>query len=189
MKKNSFKIALSTIVTSISAIICNSMAEEVNNLSIRPSQVQIPEGANLGSYRRTIHPFKNWELICDENLILMEKICNITQTIVDSQNSIVFGLSLASTPDGNPMFIVRTSSSIDVSKPITLLFGGELVSFSMNEGGCNHNICAKIIDLNKNIIDAINSGLAVEVKYYHTNGEFKFSAPLSGLSEALEAIR
>ena len=36
--------------------------------SIKPSEVSVPQGAELGRYHRTIQPFENWELRCDENL-------------------------------------------------------------------------------------------------------------------------
>ena len=34
---------------------------------------RVPQGAELGRYRRTIQPFENWELRCDENLKTKKK--------------------------------------------------------------------------------------------------------------------
>lgn len=58
--------------------------------SIKPSEVTVPPGAELGRYRRIIQPFENWNLICDENLKTMKKICNITQSIVDQNGQFAF---------------------------------------------------------------------------------------------------
>jgi invasion protein IalB len=43
-----------------------------------------------GQYKRTIQPFENWTLICDENLKKKEKVCNLSQIISDASGNQVF---------------------------------------------------------------------------------------------------
>lgn len=48
---------------------------------IKPSDVVLPPEVKLGDYQRTIRPFDNWTLICDENLKARKKVCNVSQII------------------------------------------------------------------------------------------------------------
>ena len=50
---------------------------------IKPSDVAVPPDVKLGDYQRTIRPFENWTLICDENLKARKKVCNVSQIIED----------------------------------------------------------------------------------------------------------
>lgn len=47
---------------------------------VRGSDIKLPENAIIGSFRRTIEPFKNWSMICDEfsnlkkNYVILHKM-------------------------------------------------------------------------------------------------------------------
>jgi hypothetical protein len=113
--------------------------------TIKPSEVVIPEGAELGKYRRTIHPFENWELRCDENLKAKKKICNITQTILDGQGQFAFSWSLAATENGKPMMILRTRSELGEGKPVTLSFPSRKEPVTVETNGCDSNVCVALL--------------------------------------------
>src|SRR5882757_1793451 len=70
--------------------------------TVKPSDVVIPDGEQLGQYRRVVQPFKNWILICDESLKSKRRVCNLTQSIVDQRGAPVFNWSFVATADGKP---------------------------------------------------------------------------------------
>lgn len=74
---------------------------------IKPSEVAIPPDVPIGMYRRLIRPFENWTLICDENLKSKQRICNVSQLVVDKAGNTVFSWSLAATAQGKPVMILR----------------------------------------------------------------------------------
>src|SRR5215510_13257201 len=74
---------------------------------VKPSDVAIPEGEQLGAFRRIIQPFKNWTLICDESLTSKRRVCNITQSIINQQGTFVFNWTLVATADGKPLMMMR----------------------------------------------------------------------------------
>nr|WP_245426485.1 invasion associated locus B family protein [Phyllobacterium bourgognense] len=157
---------------------------------MKPSEVAIPEGAELGRYRRTIQPFENWELRCDENLKAKKKICNITQTILDGQGQFAFSWSLAATENGKPLMILRTRSELGEGKPVTLSFPSRKEPVAVETNGCDSNVCVTYLPVGPVLREQIAKEANVQVSYSAT-GEttLVFEAPLKGLSAALAAIK
>lgn len=157
---------------------------------IRPSDVQIPEGLDWGQYRRTVQPFKNWTLICDENLKKMEKICNISQIIVDRSDAQVFSWSLAATKDGAPMMILRTPATTDRKIPIRVLFPGRDKPVLINIEGCDDNVCVAIMPVGPITREHIGKSSEVTFIYALEAGrQVKLSLPLQGIAIALGALQ
>lgn len=156
---------------------------------IRPSDVQIPDGLDWGQYRRTVQPFKNWTLICDENLKKMEKICNISQIIVDRSNMQVFSWSLAATKDGTPLMILRTPAETDQKIPLRVLFPGREKPVLVDFKGCDESVCVAIMPVGPITREHIGKSSEVTFIYALEVGQqVKLSVPLQGISSALGAI-
>jgi invasion protein IalB len=158
--------------------------------SIKPSEVSVPQGAELGRYRRTIQPFENWELRCDENLKAKKKICNITQTILDGEGRFVFSWSLAATEGGKPMMILRTRPGLGPEKPISLTFPARKEPVMIATNACDANVCVTYLPVGPVLREQIAKEANVQVFYKDTaEVPLVFEAPLKGLSAALAAIK
>jgi len=161
----------------------------VNTFRIKESDVKVPEGLALGQYRRIVHPFKNWTLICDENLRDRTRVCNITQSIVDQSGQIVFSWSVAATEEGRPFMIVRTLPSLGQRGRVALKVsdGGAPIEVAMD--GCNPSFCVGKFPLGARLRPQIEAEGSVRISYSTLSGQrIEVSAPLSGVQEALSAI-
>ncbi len=165
-----------------------SAAQAQGPYLVKPSQVALPHGAELGSYRRTIQPFENWELICDEDLSAMTKVCNVTQTITDATGALIFGWSLAATEQGEPMMIIRTNSDIAAGHPVRLHFPTTEQPVVVDVTGCDASVCTALLAVNLPLKQLIADGATIAVSYATGAGERVLHAPLEGLNTALQAI-
>ena len=84
--------------------------------AVKPSDVAIPSGETLGEFRRTIQPFSNWTLICDESLKSKRRVCNVTQTIVSAQGTVAFNWSLVATAEGKPLMVMRVPAAVGIGQ-------------------------------------------------------------------------
>lgn len=156
---------------------------------IKPSDVAIPPDVELGDYQRTIRPFENWTLICDENLEAMQRICNATQVIEDAAGEMAFSWSLAATEDGTPYMILRTAPDARPEGLISFSFEGRDMPVEVRLDGCNEMVCVGMLPVGPIMREQISRSAAPEVSYETTGGNtVTVTAPLKGLSEAVEAI-
>jgi invasion protein IalB len=156
---------------------------------VKPSDVVLPKDVPLGAYVRTTQPFENWVLICDENLIRKQKVCNITQTIIDQTGAAAFSWSLAATQAGQPMMILRVPASVGADKPVTLKFSGSVAPLVMKTTGCNAAVCVTMLQVNPAVRDQIERAATIQVSYATgAQGTVRIDAPFKGLAAALAAI-
>lgn len=164
--------------------------ETEQNYFIRPSEVAVPEGLKWGEYRRTIQPFENWTLICDENLKKMKKICNISQSIIDRNNVQIFSWSLAATEAGEPLMIVRVPTSVDRKSAVSVAFPGRSKPVSVKLDGCDDKVCIGMLPVGPITREHIAKASEVTFTYAtDQGGKVRVAAPLKGISQALAAIR
>lgn len=161
--------------------------------TIKPSEVVLPPDVPLGRYRRMIQPFPNWTLICDENLEKKQKVCNISQTIIDSMGVTAFSWSLAASEDGKPFLILRTPPGVGVGKPVRLVFADAAAPISASTGGCDEKLCVAYLPVGPRLRLNIAKGATAEVSYEVTAAAgparvVSLRAPLDGLAAALAAI-
>lgn len=162
----------------------------VSEYSVKPSEVALPQGAELGSYRRTVQPFENWDLRCDENLKAKKKICNVTQTILDQAGQFAFSWSLAATEDGNPLMILRTRPDAGVKKPVILRFPGRKDPVVAETSGCDANVCVAILPVGPIMREQITKAVVAQISYESgSSALLTFKAPLQGLAAAVAAIK
>lgn len=166
----------------------------VSGFHVRQSDVRVPPNVDVGKYRRIIQPFKNWILICDENLQVQKRICNITQSIVHERTGDIFSWSLAAKTDGQPYMILRVPLAVDRKQKIALDFNDGNVPIFFEITGCDANTCIGYLPVGPRMRDYISKGSSPQISYSVTSGEgaptnkLEFSAFLEGLSSALEAI-
>ncbi|MCT8998806.1 invasion associated locus B family protein [Chelativorans intermedius] len=156
---------------------------------IKPSEVVVPQGIELGKYRRVIQPFENWELICDENLQEMQKICNISQSFVDNNGEMVFSWSMAADADGRPFMILRTPPEVGGDGEISLSFPGREKPVKIRLEGCNEAVCVGYVPVGPILREEIGKEASVHIAYPAPAGaSVHIEAPLKGLATALSAI-
>lgn len=157
---------------------------------VKPSDVALPADVPLGQYRRMTQPFQNWTLICDENLAKKQKVCNISQTVVNAAGATVFSWSLAATQDGQPFFILRMPPTVGEGRTIQLDLrdGGSVVAVPVK--GCDATVCIAYQQVGPRLRAAVDKGLAVQVSYAAGSppDTVSFRAPFQGLANALAAI-
>ncbi|WP_284767281.1 MULTISPECIES: invasion associated locus B family protein [Agrobacterium] len=179
-------LAASTTPQGLSATEQNRVAQ----FFVKPSDVQVPRGLDWGQYRRIVQPFENWTLICDEDLKKKEKVCNISQTIIDRFNKQVFSWSLAATRDGAPMMILRAPSGTNTRVPLRVIFPGREKPVLVDYRGCDELVCIAIMAVGAIAREHIGRSSDLSFIYALDVGrQVTVSAPLQGLKSALEAIR
>ena len=154
---------------------------------VKLSDIAIPDGATLGQVRRTIQPFPNWTLICDENLKARTKVCNVTQTFVDAGGATAFSWSLAATEGGKPLFILRAPASIGPDGAVVIEpASGQPLAASVE--ACDTVICIATLPLGPVLTAEIARREPVKISYDVAGGAVVLSAPLNGLAKAIAAI-
>ena len=168
-----------------------SAGQEISpsEFTIKPSAVALPAGAELGRYRRIIQPFENWDLICDENLKAKKKVCNITQTILDSDGQFAFGWSLAATEQGKPIMILPMRPGLGLKKPVLLTFPGRKEPVAVGTHACDSSVCVALLPVGPALREQIGKAATVQISYSTETANLAFEAPLKGMSAALAAIK
>lgn len=160
--------------------------------SIKPSEVVLPEGVALGQYRRVIRPFANWTLICDENLKKKQRVCNITQTIIDERGAMAFSWSLAGTSNGNPIMIIRVPASVGKGNPVQISFSSQKNPVNAKTEDCDQTICLILLPVGPVLREQINKQVDVRITYANPengDGPVVIGTTLKGLPTALAAIK
>jgi invasion protein IalB len=153
---------------------------------VRLTDIAIPAGASLGEVRRTIQPFPNWTLICDENLKARTKVCNVTQSFVDAAGATAFSWSLAATEGGKPLFILRAPASVGPDGTISVKpASGKPLAAAVQ--ACDAAICIATLPFGRALGDEITRGEPVTISY-DAGRPVALSAPLNGLAKAIAAI-
>ena len=153
-----------------------------------PPGVAVPAGVDVGRYRRITQPFGDWTLVCDGDLAALQKVCNVSQTIVDSQQEMVFNWSLAATEAGDPMMIVRTTPDLAGNR-VTIGFLDTPETLPVTMEGCDQTVCVGLAPVGPLLRRDIVAGALVDVRFGTRNGAIvRIQAPLAGLASALEAI-
>ncbi len=154
---------------------------------VKPSDVRLPPGAELGFYRRTIQPFSNWDLICDEDLRRLTKVCNVTQTILGGEGSLAFGWSLTATESGAPMLLLRLPAAVGAGNPVSITLSGDSTETAL-VSACDVNVCTALLPASDALARAAATGGDAIVSYQLRGAVVRLGAPLSGLTAALAAI-
>ncbi|HEX8047504.1 invasion associated locus B family protein [Rhizobium sp.] len=160
--------------------------------SIKPSEVVLPEGVAPGQYRRIIRPFNNWTLICDENLKKKQRVCNITQTIVDARGAMAFSWSLAGTSNGNPIMIIRVPASVGKGNPVQISFSSQKNPVNAKTEDCDQTVCLILQPVGPVLREQINKQVDVRITYANPangNDPIVIGTTLKGLPTALAAIK
>jgi invasion protein IalB len=157
---------------------------------IKPSDVVLPPDVKLGDYQRTIRPFENWTLICDENLKARKKVCNVSQVIEDMSGKMAFSWSLAATQDGKPYMILRTAPNAKSGGLVSLKFDGRDQAIDVHLNGCNEMVCVGMLPVGPVMRQQIVQKATPAISYPTVDGQtITVTATLKGLSEALAPIK
>jgi invasion protein IalB len=196
-------IVLACLFLALRVGIAHADPQLASSYSIKPSDVAVPDDVPLGEYRRIIRPYKNWTLICDENLKKKQRICNVSQSIVDASGAVAFSWSLAATAGGAPMMIVRVPATVGKDQPIRFSFGKDGAAIIVKTADCDQRICIGMLPVDGRLKAHIEKGAVSEVFYVAlpfaaANRNLTavaaqlqtvtVQAPLEGLSAALSGI-
>lgn len=156
---------------------------------VKASDVVVPQGETLGEFRRIIQPFRNWTLICDESLKTQRRVCNLTQSIVTVQGSVVFQWSFAATADGKPLVMMRVPASVGVGQRIELRMGETEDRIVAPTDRCDAIFCSAAITVGNMLKKHMNAGTECAISYQDAQaGPIVFRAPLDGLLDALTRL-
>ncbi|TRA94474.1 MULTISPECIES: invasion associated locus B family protein [Rhizobium/Agrobacterium group] len=184
-----YTMLLISIVSAFDGAIAAAEDGSRQPFRLKPSDVVVPAGSVLGNYQRVVRPFENWELICDENLVSMKKICNVTQSIVDGEGKVAFSWSLAATDGGQPVMILRTRPDPDGDRMIVLNVPGRQKPVSIKIQACDVSVCTAFLPVGAMMREQIRQKATIEVSYSSAAmGNVSLKAPLAGLVAALAAI-
>lgn len=189
-----FRSALAALTLAVS---CSAAAaQQAESYSVKPSDVAIPDGVAPGRYLRTIRPFGNWTLICDENLERKQRICNVSQSIVDKRGATSFSWSLAATVEGRPVMILRSPPSVGVGRRIEIGFVDGKGTLVAQTTECDVNVCLALLPVDARLKARIETAALAMISYDVGGGssggsqtrKLLFHAPLADLAAALGAI-
>jgi invasion protein IalB len=157
---------------------------------IKPPEIALSEGAARGSVRRLIQPFGPWTLICDEDLRRREKICNVSQSILDRAGRAVFNWSLAATRMGAPAFILRAPRAGPGRPDLAVRFAASDPQ-PVELARCDAHQCLGFLAVTPALRGAIRAGAAIEIIYRSGQDAdpVRFATTLDGLASALASIR
>lgn len=157
--------------------------------TVKPSDINVPDDVPLGQYRRSHRPFKNWTLICDENLKAKKRVCNITQSVRDELGGVVLSWSLAATEAGKPFMIMRLPLGVGSTGNVALNFNDASQPIIVSMAGCNADVCIAYLPVGPRMRSYINRRRVTNILYTLDDGKkMSFPAPLQGLSEAIQGI-
>jgi len=160
------------------------------NYRIKPSEVVVPPELKPGDYQRIIRPFENWTLICDENLKVRQRVCNVTQIIENAAGQIAFSWSLAATKKGEPYMILRTAPVARSDGRISLKFEGRQEPIQVKLDGCSQTVCVGMLPIGPTMREQISKSTMPTVSYPTADGGvISVTANLKGLSTAVKAIK
>src|SRR5690606_26935137 len=131
-------------------------AAQATTYRIKPPDMVLPPDLEPGQLRRIVHPFPNWILVCDENLKDRQRICNISQTIVDEGGSMVFSWSLAATEAGRPAMIMRTPVLQDETPRLELEFRQGEDAYPVEFDQCTERLCLTYVPVGPRFRSAIS---------------------------------
>lgn len=155
---------------------------------VKPSDVVVPQDVPIGQYRRIFRPFENWTLICDENLKVRQMVCNVSQSITDTNGAVVFSWSLAAAEGGQPFFILRTVADSNTGTGIEVKVAGANV-VKVPFDGCNPSVCLGKTPVTPALAQAIEKGAQAMVSYRLRSGQMReMHLPLKGLNDAVVSI-
>lgn len=165
------------------------VGQETGSYRIKPPEVVPPQGVPLGSYRRIIHPFENWNLICDENLKAKHKVCNISQSFIDQNEALIFSWSLAADEKGKPFMILRAPAQLGTGSKISLGIAGRERPVDVQLTACDSTVCVGYLPVGPILRQQIGKEATVKISYSPPSGAaVSLDAPFKGLKSALSAI-
>ncbi|TSE08685.1 invasion associated locus B family protein [Mesorhizobium intechi] len=176
-------------------VLCGGLAPAAGQVAspyrIKPSDVVLPPDVKLGTYQRTIRPFENWTLICDENLKARKKVCNVSQIIEDSSGKMAFSWSLAATQEGKPYMIVRTAPNARSDGLVSLKFDGRDQAIDVHLNGCNEVVCVGMLPVGPVMRQQISQNATPAISYPTVDGKTVTvtAATLKGLTAALSPLK
>ncbi|MBB6413005.1 invasion associated locus B family protein [Mesorhizobium sangaii] len=174
--------------------LCGGLAPAAGQVAsqyrIKPSDVAVPPEVKLGDYQRTIRPFGNWTLICDENLKARKKVCNVSQVIEDTSGKMAFSWSLAATQDGKPYMILRTAPNAKSDGLVSLKFEGRSEAIDVHLNGCNEMVCVGMLPVGPVMRQQISQNATPAISYSTVDGQtITVTATLKGLTDALSPVK
>jgi invasion protein IalB len=163
--------------------------QETAPYRIKPSEVVPPQGVPLGSYRRIIQPFENWDLVCDENLKAKHKVCNISQSFIDHNQAVIFSWSLAADEKGKPFMILRAPAQLGTGSKISLGIAGREKPVDVQLSACDSKVCVGYVPVGPILRQQIGKEATINVSYIPPSGPaVSLDAPFKGVNSALSAI-
>lgn len=176
------------ILLAIIALLLPELAVQAQpEFRVRPSSVTVPVGIPIGHYKRIIHPFENWTLVCDDNLSSKIRLCDIRQEIEIVGAGVIFSWALTATENGPPMMKLLGPAGIGVNGGIVLTFS-DGTTHRVKMLSCNKSICIGYSPAGPKTQHHINEGLPINISFdVDRLGEISFTAPMVGLKEALKA--
>lgn len=174
----------------LSSGLAPAVGQVASQYRIKPSDVTVPPEVKLGDYQRTIRPFENWTLICDENLKARKKVCNVSQVIEDTSGKMAFSWSLAATQDGKPYMILRTAPNARSDGLVSLKFEGRNQSIDVHLNGCNEVVCVGMLPVGPVMRQQISQNATPAISYPTVDGQtITVTATLKGLTDALSPVK
>lgn len=145
--------------------------------------------ATPGEIRRTIQPFGDWTLVCDENLKKKERVCNISQTLIDSVGQTAFSWSLTATQAGAPILIVRAPNGAGDGRKVTIRFRETEALIEVALETCGPAVCIGYLSVGPDVAAKLKKGVPAEITLTREGRLRSLDAPTSGLASALAAVK
>lgn len=154
----------------------------------RPKPSEVGPGSAPGTVRRTIQPFGDWTLVCDEDLKRKQRVCNVSQSFVDAAGATAFSWSLAATRGGAPVMILRAPNVGGDPRRVTVSVDGAPRQAEVALATCDAATCLGFLPLGREMAQRLQDGAASAAIGLGKDGG-TITAPLSNLPAALAALR
>lgn len=151
-------------------------------------RIKPAEGASAEpGIRRVIQTFSGWTLICDE--AKRTRVCNVSQTILAGDGSLVFSWSLAATSGGEPVFVLRAPVKDAATRTVAITVDATRSVIRLDR--CDAQLCLGFLPLDARLVRGIRSRATAAVHYGTAEGgqPIAFTTSLDGLKAAMASIR
>lgn len=156
---------------------------------VRPPSLEIPAQVPVGQYRRIIHPFKNWTVVCDDNLAEETRVCDIRQEIEIAGAGVIFSWALSASEYGPPVMKMIVPAAVGSAGKVILEFS-DSSTHDVAITDCNATSCQGYAPAGPKTQRHIDEELPIGISFnVEPLGTLSFEAPMKGLRSALSVVQ
>lgn len=182
-------LALAVVAASMAVPVATAQTLVAADPAFRVKPPEVGAGLPPGQVRRSVQAFEGWTLICDEDLKKHERVCNVSQVLLDAAGQTAFSWSLAATRGGAPVMILRAPNGPGDGRAAQIRFAGSETLTTVPLSRCDDAQCIGYLEIEPGFAGQIRKGVPAEITLTREGRQRSLMAPTTGLTAALASVR